>query len=119
MLVGFGLDEQLREPVEVHCYYTTGFLITLRRAACPAPDALRQAGSVQSLPGSDPIRALYPVISSLYTQFSALALRQEERLDTLEKLTLRVADTYPLAEAAKAHERLQAGGVRGRLVLVP
>jgi len=33
MLVGFGLDEQLREPVEVHCYYTTGFLITLRRAA--------------------------------------------------------------------------------------
>ena len=22
MLVGFGLDEQLREPVEVHCYYT-------------------------------------------------------------------------------------------------
>ena len=27
-LVGFGLDEQLHEPVEVHCYYTTGFLIT-------------------------------------------------------------------------------------------
>jgi magnesium transporter len=23
LLVGFGLDEQLREPVEVHCYYTT------------------------------------------------------------------------------------------------
>jgi NADPH:quinone reductase-like Zn-dependent oxidoreductase len=32
---------------------------------------------------------------------------------------LRVADTYPLAEAAQAHERLAAGGVRGRLVLVP
>jgi NADPH:quinone reductase len=35
------------------------------------------------------------------------------------KLALRVADTYPLAEAAKAHERLQAGGVRGRLVIAP
>jgi NADPH2:quinone reductase len=35
------------------------------------------------------------------------------------KLTLRVADTYRLEEAVKAHERLQAGGVRGRLVLVP
>ena len=23
LLVGFGLDKQLREPVEVHCYYTT------------------------------------------------------------------------------------------------
>jgi magnesium transporter len=52
MLVGFGLDEQLREPVEVHCYYTTGFLITLRRAASPALDALRRAGPVQPQPGS-------------------------------------------------------------------
>ncbi|WP_405865607.1 zinc-binding dehydrogenase [Streptomyces sp. NBC_00005] len=31
----------------------------------------------------------------------------------------RVAETYPLAEAAKAHARLAEGGVRGRLVLVP
>jgi magnesium transporter len=83
MLVGFGLDEQLREPVEVHCYYTTGFLITLRRAASPALDALRRAGSAHPMPGSDPIRALHPVISSLYTQFSALALSLDERLDTL------------------------------------
>jgi NADPH:quinone reductase-like Zn-dependent oxidoreductase len=34
-------------------------------------------------------------------------------------LTLRVGDTFPLAEAAKAHARLAEGGVRGRLVLVP
>ena len=50
MLVGFGLDEQLHEPVEVHCYYTTGFLITLRRAPSPALTALRQAGSVHPQP---------------------------------------------------------------------
>jgi magnesium transporter len=35
MLVGFGLDEQLREPVEVHCYCTTGFLITLHHQLHP------------------------------------------------------------------------------------
>ncbi len=52
MLVGFGLDEQLHEPVEVHCHYSTGFLITLRRAASPALDALRQAGSVRPAPGA-------------------------------------------------------------------
>lgn len=34
-------------------------------------------------------------------------------------LTLRVAETYPLADAVKAHARLVEGGVRGRLVLVP
>jgi magnesium transporter len=98
MLVGFGLDEQLREPVEVHCYYTTGFLITLRRAASPALDALRWAGSVRPRLGGDPIRALHPVISSLYTQFSALALGLDERLDALEQRVLREADDQELAE---------------------
>ncbi|MET9604560.1 NADP-dependent oxidoreductase [Streptomyces sp. NPDC006512] len=33
------------------------------------------------------------------------------------ELTLRVADTVPLADAAGAHARLAAGGLRGRLVL--
>lgn len=32
-------------------------------------------------------------------------------------LTLRVAQTFPAADAAEAHRRLEAGGVRGRLVL--
>ncbi|CAM5704911.1 NADP-dependent oxidoreductase [Streptomyces aurantiogriseus] len=34
-------------------------------------------------------------------------------------LTLRVAETFSLGEAAKAHARLGEGGVRGRLVIVP
>jgi NADPH:quinone reductase-like Zn-dependent oxidoreductase len=32
-------------------------------------------------------------------------------------LTLRVADVLPAKDAAEAHRRLAAGGVRGRLVL--
>jgi NADPH:quinone reductase-like Zn-dependent oxidoreductase len=34
------------------------------------------------------------------------------------KITLRVARTYPAAEAAAAHRALETGGVRGRLVLI-
>jgi NADPH:quinone reductase-like Zn-dependent oxidoreductase len=34
-------------------------------------------------------------------------------------ISTRVAETYPLAEAATAYKRLAAGGVRGRLVLLP
>ncbi|WP_327287937.1 NADP-dependent oxidoreductase [Streptomyces sp. NBC_01198] len=34
-------------------------------------------------------------------------------------LTLRVADILPLERAAEAHDRLAAGGIRGRLMLVP
>ena len=105
LLVGFGLDEQLREPVEVHCYYTTGFLITLRRAASSALDAVRQAGSVRPQPGSDPIRALHPLISSLHTQFSALALELDERLDTLEQRVLHEADDQELAEITAIRHR--------------
>ncbi|WP_308218696.1 zinc-binding dehydrogenase [Mycobacterium colombiense] len=32
-------------------------------------------------------------------------------------LTLRVADILPAEQAAEAHRRLEAGGLRGRLVL--
>jgi magnesium transporter len=105
MLVGFGLDAQLREPVEVHCYYTTGFLITLRRTPSPALDALRQAGSVQPQLGSDPIRALHPLISSLYIQFSALALELDQRLDALEQRVLHEADDQELAEITAIRHR--------------
>jgi magnesium transporter len=105
LLVGFGLDEQRREPVEVHCYCTTGFLITLRRAPSPGLDALRQAGSVQSQLGSDPIRALHPLIGSLYTQFSALALELDERLDVLEQRVLHEAEDQELAEITATQRR--------------
>jgi NADPH:quinone reductase-like Zn-dependent oxidoreductase len=46
-----------------------------------------------------------------------------EKLDRLralteaDKLTLRVADTYPPERAFEAHARLEAGGTRGRLVI--
>jgi magnesium transporter len=105
MLVGFAVDEQLREPVEVHCYYTTGFLITMRRAPSPALDALRQAGSVQPQLESDPIRVLHPLISSLYTQFSALCLRLDQRLDALQQRVLHEADDKELAEITAIRRR--------------
>ncbi len=89
----------------MHCYYTTGFLITLRRAPSPALDALRQEGSVQSRLGGDPIRALHPVISSLYTQFSALVLGLAERLDALEQRVLHKADDEELAEITAIRHR--------------
>ncbi|MGO4422622.1 zinc-binding alcohol dehydrogenase family protein [Streptomyces sp. MCAF7] len=51
------------------------------------------------------------------------AITDTERLDTLRRqaedgtLTLHVADVLPAEEAAKAHRLLEAGGLRGRLVL--
>ncbi|MFQ1000458.1 NADP-dependent oxidoreductase [Modestobacter sp. SSW1-42] len=55
--------------------------------------------------------------------FVATYAEEQEKLDTLREavekgvLTLRVADTYPAEQTAEAHRRLEAGGVRGRLVV--
>jgi len=50
-------------------------------------------------------------------------LKEQAKLDRLRQqvedgsVTLRVARTYPAAEAAEAHRQLAAGGTRGRLVI--
>lgn len=49
----------------------------------------------------------------------AAQLAELLRLAAEGQLTPRVAETYPFEEAARAHARLEEGGVRGRLVLVP
>lgn len=45
------------------------------------------------------------------------ALQRLVHLTEAGRVTLRVADTYPMERVADAHRRLEAGGVRGRLVL--
>jgi NADPH2:quinone reductase len=51
-------------------------------------------------------------------------LHNHEALDRLGhlvaegRLTLRVAETFPAGRAADAQRRMDAGGIRGRLVIV-
>jgi NADPH:quinone reductase-like Zn-dependent oxidoreductase len=83
--------------------------------------AVRDSGAVATLRGytGDGQRALrvMPVIVSTYAE-------EWEKLDSLRrlaeqgKLTLRVAGTFPAEQAVEAQRRFEAGGVRGRLVLV-
>jgi NADPH:quinone reductase-like Zn-dependent oxidoreductase len=89
----------------------------LDAAALPA---VRDGGVVATVRGytGDGTRELRvtPVWVRSYVQ-------ELEKLDQLRELveqgavTLRVAETYPAAQAVDAHRRLEAGGVRGRLVL--
>jgi NADPH:quinone reductase-like Zn-dependent oxidoreductase len=57
-----------------------------------------------------------PVMVREYGSNTAALDRLREQAEA-GVVTLRVADVVPAAEAAEAHRRLQAGGVRGRLVL--
>jgi len=85
----------------------------------PAMDAVRARGAFAVFSGSAPVPVRGIRVQPVYIHADGAALAGLSRLAAAGKLTLRVADTYPLAKAAQAHERLEAGGVRGRLVLVP
>ncbi len=58
-------------------------------------------------------------ISNATTADLATAAVAVNRLLAAGPPTARVAATIPLADAARAHRLLEAGGVRGRLVVVP
>ena len=61
--------------------------------------------------------AIHPVQVSRYVE-NQTALAGLGDLVAQGKLTLRVAGTFPPERTSEAHEKLAAGGVRGRLVVV-
>jgi NADPH:quinone reductase-like Zn-dependent oxidoreductase len=84
-----------------------------------ALDAVRNHGAFATLIGPPPpglrgITVHHVLIVADGNRLAALAGLVESGA-----LTLRVADTYPLADAATAYARLAEGGLRGRLVLIP
>ena len=85
----------------------------------PALDAVRAGGALAAFLGAGPDTLRGIRVLPVHIHADGAALAGLSRLAAAGKLTLRVAETYPLADAAKAHERLQAGGLRGRLVLIP
>jgi NADPH:quinone reductase-like Zn-dependent oxidoreductase len=78
--------------------------------------AVRSKGSyVTVVGGSAPLPLRGIRIRQHWISADGVALAELAAMD----LTLRVADVLPLECAAEAHNRLAAGGIRGRLVLVP
>jgi NADPH:quinone reductase len=85
----------------------------------PALDAVQAGGSLAAFVGSGPVPLRGIRVLPVNIHADGAALTGLSALAASGKLTLRVAGTYPLQDAALAHERLQAGGIRGRLVLIP
>ncbi|MEQ4715763.1 NADP-dependent oxidoreductase [Nonomuraea sp. B19D2] len=85
-----------------------------------ALDAVRDGGAFVALSaGVAPVGLRGIDVATVFFRADAAQLAEVVRLVEGGRLTLRVADTYPLDKAADAHARLAAGGLRGRLVLVP
>ena len=84
-----------------------------------AMDAVRHGGAYVSLLNAapQPRRAIRAANMAYHTD--GARLRKLSAFASAGALTLRVAESYPLEHAGKAHEALAGGGHRGRLVLVP
>jgi NADPH2:quinone reductase len=85
----------------------------------PALDVVRAGASFSAFVGSGPVPLRNIRVIPINIHADGAALTGLSALAAARKLALRVADTYPLEAAAQAQERLAAGAVRGRLVLVP
>ncbi len=89
-------------------------------AGVAAHEAVRGGGTFVALVAPfapPPLRGTRVLVQEVYADGARLA--ELSAMVDAGRLTLRVADTLPLADVAIAHERLASGGLRGRLVLVP
>jgi len=87
-------------------------------AILPAVRDGGQVAAVRAWPGgTERDITIRPVLVSDYAG-NQEALAELGRLAGDERLSLRVAETFPPEGAPDAHRRLAAGGVRGRLVIV-
>ena len=85
-----------------------------------ALEAVRGGGSFVAVSlGSEPVPRRGTRVANVWVRADGSRLTELAALADEGRLTLRVAETFPLHEAPAAHARLAAGGLRGRLVLLP
>ncbi|WP_313896081.1 zinc-binding dehydrogenase [Streptomyces sp. YIM 98790] len=85
-----------------------------------AQGAVRNGGAFAAVIGGAapaPLRGIR--VATVMVRADGAALGHLSELAAAKRLTARVADAVPLADAAAAHARLAGGGLRGRLVLIP
>jgi NADPH:quinone reductase len=85
-----------------------------------ALDAVRDGGSfIAVTAGSAPPPLRGTRVQNVWIRAHGPALAELTALVDAGRLTARVAETLPLDQVATAHRHLEAGGVRGRIVLQP
>ena len=84
--------------VEVHCFYSDRFLITLHRDEAPSLGALREWYVKRDTPVDDPARLLHKVVDGLVDSFFPRLTAIDDRIDALEDSIFLNADDAQLQE---------------------
>lgn len=123
---GFGAEwfvsreEDLAEAVRAQVPGGVDAVVDAAVTGLAGLNAVRDGGAFIALSaGVAPVALRGIDVATVFFKEEPRQLAEIVRLVEVGRLTPRVAATYPLEKAADAHARLAAGGVRGRLVLVP
>jgi magnesium transporter len=92
--------------VEVHCFYSERFLVTIRQDEAPACEELRERYSKRPAPLARPIALLYRLLDSLTDSFFPALEDLDERIDQLQDAMLRGPTEAQLHEIFDMRRRL-------------
>jgi magnesium transporter len=82
--VVYGASPDRNRLVEVHCFYSVRFLVTVHRDDCPAFAELRRRYDQRDGPAAKPSRVLYRVMDALISSFFPILSAFDDRIDELE-----------------------------------
>jgi magnesium transporter len=106
LLVVYGWAPDEDGLVEVHCYYSDRFLITVRRDEAPAFEEVRKHCEHKLSRGSDGILVLHQVVDGLVDSFLPVLERLDDRLEVIEREMLERPSDKQVEEILKMRRRL-------------
>jgi magnesium transporter len=92
--------------VEVHCFYSESFLVTVRREPAPSCEALRERYRRQPGQLERPIVVLYRLLDSLSDSFFPALQDYDDRIDEVEEAIFREPKDEQLQEIVRMKRSL-------------
>ena len=102
LIVAYGANEDQDGLVEVHCFFSERFLVTVHRDSCPPFDDLRRRAAMQMAPPARGAMLLYLVLDALTDSFFPGLSALDDRIDELEDSVLQTPGRRPAADALQA-----------------
>jgi magnesium transporter len=92
-LVVYGAAPDEDRLVEVHCFYSAHYLVTVHRDDCPAFREIRERYAKRAKPIERPALLLYRIVDGLVDSFFPILADFDDRIDELEDaIFLRASD---------------------------
>jgi magnesium transporter len=114
-LVVYGANSDRDALVEVHCFLSEKYLVTVHRDDCPAFADLRKQATEGRAPALEPALALYRIVDALADSFFPELSKLDDRIDELENGVLKKPDEAQLEQVFRLKRRL----VTWRKVITP